>query len=160
MSIKSRIIVSLFILFVVSLKAQDRQFWDQAVGCRAALLGGIVVGGVNDYSATYYNPGALSFLSKKSMSVNFTMYGIKDFQFINGGGPGIDSRYTRVSLFPASLAGPLPFIGDSLNRFSYMIYANGYSYVRVSERYEGYADVIPTRPPSQPGFPDSFEVKI
>jgi hypothetical protein len=26
-----------------------------------------------------------------------------------------------------------------------MIYANGYSYVRVSERYEGYADVIPTR---------------
>jgi hypothetical protein len=103
------------------------------------------VAGVNDYSATYYHPGVLSFLSKKSMSTNFNMYGIKDFQFINGGGPGIDSRYTRVSLYPASLAGPLPFIGDSLNRFSYMIYANGYSYVRVSERYEGYADVIPTR---------------
>ena len=27
-----------------------------------------------------------------------------------------------------------------------MIYANGYSYVRVSERYEGYSDVIPERP--------------
>jgi hypothetical protein len=27
-----------------------------------------------------------------------------------------------------------------------MIYSTGYSYVRVSERYEGYADVIPTRP--------------
>jgi len=125
--------------------AQDRQFWDQAVGSRTALLGGIAVAGVNDYSATYYNPGVLSFLSKKSMSTNFNMYGIKDFQFINGGGPGIDSRYTRVSLYPASLAGPLPFLGDSLNRFSYMIYANGYSYVRVSERYEGYADVIPAR---------------
>jgi len=83
------------------------------------------------------------------------MYGIKDFSFINGGGPGIDSRYTRVSLYPASLAGPLPFIGDSLNRFSYMIYANGYSYVRVSERYEGYADVIPTR--LQPGLANGFE---
>jgi hypothetical protein len=85
------------------------------------------------------------------------MYGIKDFQFVDGGGPDIDSRYTRVSLYPASLAGPLPFLGDSLNRFSYMIYANGYSYVRVSERYEGYADVIPTRPPSQPGLSNSFE---
>lgn len=94
---KSRIIFSFFIFFVISLNAQDRQFWDQAVGSRAALLGGIVVAGVNDYSATYYNPGSLSFLSKKSMSVNFNMYGIKDFQFINGGGPGIDSRYTRVS---------------------------------------------------------------
>jgi len=60
-------------------------------------------------------------------------------------------------LYPASLAGPLPFLGDSLNRFSYMIYSSGYSYVRVSERYEGYADVIPTRPPSQSGLGNAFE---
>ncbi|MFI5237343.1 MAG: hypothetical protein ACHQLA_05345 [Ignavibacteriales bacterium] len=154
---KLKIIFSLLLISVVAIKSQDRQFWDQAVGSKAALLGGIIIGGVDDYSATFYNPGALSFLNKKSMSVNFNMYGIKDFQFINGGGPGIDSRYTRVSLYPASLAGPLPFLGDSLNRFSYMIYANGYSYVRVSERYEGAADVIPTRPPSQPGTPNTFE---
>jgi hypothetical protein len=38
-----------------------------------------------------------------------------------------------------------------------MIYSNGYSYVRVSERYEGYEDVIPTRPPSFPGLENSFE---
>ena len=145
---KIRITILFIFLTLCQLNAQDRQFWDQAVGGRTALLGGIAVGGVRDYSATFYNPGALSFLSKKSMSVNFNMYGIKDFSFINGGGPDIDSRYTRVSLYPASLAGPLPFLGDSLNRFSYMIYSNGYSYVRVSERYEGYADVIPTRPHS------------
>ncbi|RPI74040.1 MAG: hypothetical protein EHM47_04670, partial [Ignavibacteriales bacterium] len=149
-----KIITLLFILSLFSY-AQDRHYWDQAVGGKTALLGGIAVGGVRDYSATFYNPGALSFLDKKSMSVNFNMYGIKDFSFINGGGPGIDSRYTRVSLYPASLAGPLPFIGDSLNRFSYMIYANGYSYVRVSERYEGYSDVIPTR--IQPGLVNNFE---
>jgi hypothetical protein len=142
---KTKIIIGLFLLLFVPLKAQDRQYWDQAVGSRAALLGGIAVGGVDDYSATFYNPGALSFLTKKSMNFNLNTYGIKDFSFINGGGPGIDSRYTRVSLYPASLAGPLPFLGDSLERFSYMIYSTGYSYVRISERYEGYADVIPTR---------------
>ena len=119
---KTKILISFLILFVISLEAQDRQYWDQAVGGgKTALLGGIAVGGVSDYSATFYNPGALSFLSKKSMSFNFNTYGIKDFSFINGGGPGIDSRYTRVSLYPASLAGPLPFFGDSTNRFSYMI---------------------------------------
>jgi hypothetical protein len=154
---KTRFTFLFIVITLCQLNAQDRQFWDQAVGGRTALLGGIVVGGVRDYSATFYNPGALSFLSKNSMSVNFNMYGIKDFLFVDGGGPDIDSRYTRVSLYPASLAGPLPFLGDSLNRFSYMIYANGYSYVRVSERYEGYADVIPTRPPSQPGFGNGFE---
>jgi hypothetical protein len=154
---KAKAIIGFLILLVVPLKAQDRQFWDQAVGGRTALLGGIAVAGVRDYSATFYNPGALGFVSKRSMSVNFNMYGVKDLSFINGGGPGIDSRYTRVSLYPASLAGPLPFLGDSLNRFSYMISSTGYSYVRVSERYEGYADVIPTRPPSQPGFGNVFQ---
>ena len=154
---KQTITILLISLSFYSLIAQDRHYWDQAVGGKTALLGGIAVGGVRDYSATFYNPGALGFVSKNSMNFNFNMYGIKDFSFINGGGPGIDSRYTRVSLYPASLAGPLPFLGDSLNRFSYMIYANGYSYVRVSERYEGYSDVIPTRPPSQPGLPNGFE---
>ncbi len=153
---KTTVLVVLLLLSTFPLRAQDRQFWDQAVGARTGLLGGIAVGGVRDYGATFYNPGALSFVSKKAMNFNFNMYGIKDFSFINGGGPGIDSRYTRVSLYPASLAGPLSFLGDSLNRFSYMIYANGYSYVRISERYEGYADVIPARPPSAPGARNNF----
>jgi hypothetical protein len=38
-----------------------------------------------------------------------------------------------------------------------MIYANGYSYLRISERFEGYADVIPSRPPLQPGLGNAFE---
>ena len=135
---KAKLIIGFLFLLIITIKAQDRQYWDQAIGNRAALLGGVAVGGVNDYSATFYNPGALSFLTKKSMSFSVNTYGIKDFSFINGGGPGIDSRYTRVSLYPASLAGPIPFIGDSLERFSYMIYSTGYSYVRISERYEGY----------------------
>jgi len=152
-----RLSIFFLALLVIPLKAQDRQYWDQAVGGRTALLGGVAVGGVRDYSATYYNPGALGFINKKAMNFNFNMYGIKDFQFINGGGPGIDSRYTRVSLYPASLAGSLPFLSDSLSRLSYMIYSSGYSYLRISERFEGYVDVIPTRPPAVPGLDETFK---
>ena len=122
--------ISLLITFAITNQAQDRHYWDQAVGGKTALLGGIAVGGVRDYSATFYNPGALGFISKNSMNFNLNMYGIKDFTFLDGGGPDIDSRYTRVSLYPASLAGSLSFIGDSTNRFSYMIYSTGYSYVQ------------------------------
>jgi hypothetical protein len=38
-----------------------------------------------------------------------------------------------------------------------MIYANGYSYVRSSERFEGYTDVIPSRPPLPGGSRNAFE---
>ena len=154
---KTNLIICLLILLFVSSRAQDRHYWDQIAGGRTALLGGIAVAGVRDYSATFYNPGALGFLSKNSMNFNLNMYGIKNTSFEDGGGPDIDSRYTRVSLYPASLAGGIPILSDSLNRFSFMIYSTGYSYVRISERYEGYADVIPTRPPSQPGFGNAFE---
>jgi len=152
---RSLIFVFIF-LFAVNLKAQDRHYWDQVFGGKSALLGGIVVGSVRDYSATFYNPGAMGFLDKNSLSVNFNMYGIKDFSFEHGGGQNINSRYTRVSLYPASLAGSIPFLGDSNNRFSYMIYGNGYSYVRVSERYEGFYDAVDERPPSTPGRPPMF----
>ena len=84
---KTKLIISLIILLVVSLEAQDRHFWDQAVGGRTALLGGIAVGGVRDYSATFYNPGALSFLSKNGMNFNFNAYGIKDFRSLMVGDP-------------------------------------------------------------------------
>lgn len=149
--------IILFILLFYSIQAQDRHYWDQVVGGRSSLLGGIAVGGVSDYSATFYNPGALVFLNKKKLNFSFNMYGLKDFKFENGAGPGISPRYTRVSLFPSSLAGGIPFFGDSLNRFSYMIYGNSYSYLRVSERYEGYDDIIPTRPSSKAIFNNAFE---
>jgi hypothetical protein len=154
---KTKITLLFIILALYQLTAQDRQFWDQAVGGRTALLGGIAVGGVRDYSAAFYNPGALIFLTQNKLNFSFNMYGIKDFKFNDGGGPGINSRYTRVSLYPSSLAGSLPFLGDSLNRFAYMIYANGYSFLRISERFEGYEDVIPARPPSQPGLGNEYE---
>jgi hypothetical protein len=70
---KTKIIFYFLILLVISVEGQDRHYWDQAVGGKTALLGGIAVGGVRDYSATFYNPGALGFVSKNSMNFNFNM---------------------------------------------------------------------------------------
>lgn len=40
--------------------AQDSHFWSHQYGARSTLLGGAVIAGVNDASATFYNPGALA----------------------------------------------------------------------------------------------------
>ena len=69
----NKLMIPILLLIGFSLSAQDRQFWDQAVGGRTALLGGVAVGGVRDYSATFYNPGALGFLSANKLSVSFNM---------------------------------------------------------------------------------------
>ena len=38
--------------------AQDTQYWSDAFGMQARLLGGVVIGSDEDVSAVYYNPGA------------------------------------------------------------------------------------------------------
>ena len=40
-------------------QAQDSHYWSIQYGPVGQLVGGQVIGGVNDLSATYYNPGAL-----------------------------------------------------------------------------------------------------
>jgi len=44
---------------VPRVQAQDSHYWSIQYGPVGQLVGGQVIGGVNDLSATYYNPGAL-----------------------------------------------------------------------------------------------------
>lgn len=47
-------------IFYVSVIAQDAHYWTQTYGTRSTLLGGAVIGSVDDLGATFYNPGKLS----------------------------------------------------------------------------------------------------
>ena len=54
----------IFIIIVLSntikIYAQDVHYWAQTYGTESTLLGGAVIGSVNDLGATFYNPGKLS----------------------------------------------------------------------------------------------------
>jgi len=47
-------------IFLISVIAQDAHYWNQTYGTRSTLLGGAVIGSVDDLGATFYNPGQLS----------------------------------------------------------------------------------------------------
>jgi hypothetical protein len=59
-----QLFVTLFVVFIVmlsiSVSAQDAHYWNQTYGTRSTLLGGAVIGSVDDLGATFYNPGQLS----------------------------------------------------------------------------------------------------
>ena len=46
--------------------AQDSQYWSIQYGPVGQLVGGQVIGGVPDRSATFYNPGALALRNETS----------------------------------------------------------------------------------------------
>jgi len=67
----------LILFFLVSgsaIQAQDTHYNTFQFGARSALLGGAVIGSVNDNTAVFYNPGALGFIDTGALSINATAY--------------------------------------------------------------------------------------
>jgi hypothetical protein len=57
---KYQVFLLLLIIITVNLSAQDVHYWSETYGTESTLLGGSVIGSVNDLGATYYNPGKLA----------------------------------------------------------------------------------------------------
>jgi hypothetical protein len=89
--------------------AQDSQYWSIQYGPVGQLVGGQVIGGVPDSSATFYNPGALALRSKSSylLSTESAQWEGVSTQ----AQPGLQILDTSSSAFgsaPSLLAGTLP----------------------------------------------------
>ena len=65
-----RLITPLSLIIILNLSisvfAQDAHYWNQTYGTRSTLLGGAVIGSVDDLGATFYNPGQLSLVKDPS----------------------------------------------------------------------------------------------
>jgi hypothetical protein len=68
----------LILCLSISVSAQDAHYWTQTYGTRSTLLGGAVIGSVDDLGATFYNPGNLSLIDDP----NF-LFSARVFEFKN-----------------------------------------------------------------------------
>jgi hypothetical protein len=92
--------------------AQDAHYWTQQYGPRAGLLGGAIIGSAEDYSAAFYNPGALAFVDRPTLAVSAQVFERETLTLEEGGGPGVDLGTSRSGLQPSLIAGRLPFGGE------------------------------------------------
>ena len=89
--------------------AQDSQYWSIQYGPVGQLVGGQVIGGVPDLSATYYNPGALALRNESSYLLSTESVQLESVS--THGQPGLAIFDTSSSTFgaaPSLLAGALP----------------------------------------------------
>ena len=95
-------------LFACALSAQDNHYWTHQFGTRAALMGGAVIGGVNDTSAVYYNPGRLGWISNDSLKVSADGYQLATLTIKDGAGKGQDLTSTQGDIVPLAASGVQP----------------------------------------------------
>ncbi len=95
----------LLVLVVSPINAQERNSWNIMGGSRSALMGGIVIGGVRDNSASFYNPGALGFINTSSHSISSDIYGYTQFRIEDGSGTGLNLVSNEFKTLPLMASG-------------------------------------------------------
>jgi len=95
----------LFILILfASVYPQDSHYWNLQYGTKSTLLGGTVIGSVTDLSATYYNPGVVSFFDDPKLILSAKVYQYELVTVINGAGNNKDLDYSSISPSPTFVA--------------------------------------------------------
>ncbi len=137
----------LLVLVVSPINAQERNSWNIMGGSRSALMGGIVIGGVRDNSASFYNPGALGFINTSSHSISSDIYGYTQFRIEDGSGTGLNLVSNEFKTLPLMASGivSLDFLIKDL-KIGYVLLTRNSSTLNFTSRVEKYQDIIPENP--------------
>ena len=96
-------------------RAQDTQYWSDAYGTQARLMGGIVIGGDADISAVYYNPGAIALADSLQLliSLNALRYASLGYSIPNVQNVPSSTGWSALSNM---FAGTIPIGGKDSNK--------------------------------------------
>lgn len=114
--------------------AQSAHYWSNPFGNRARLLGGAVVGSVDDLSAVYYNPGALALMDEPQFLLSGNVYQYTNLRVEDGLGEGQDLGSSRLVGVAPLFAGRvrLDFLGK--HRLAYAFLTRQSVDLRLDER--------------------------
>ena len=82
--------------------AQDAHYWTLQYGPRSSLLGGAVIGSVDDVSGTFYNPGAVSQAEDLAFAVSTDVFEYSGVRLEDG------SNMAKISRDVLDLVGQAP----------------------------------------------------
>jgi len=108
--------------------AQDAHLWTFQYGPRSSLLGGAVIGSVDDVSGTFYNPGAVAQATDLAFAVSTNVFEYEIVRLEDGGGEGVDLGTAKSGLRPSLVAGTITrklFDGDGILAYSALTRSQG-----------------------------------
>lgn len=128
------------------LAAQDSHYWTYQFGDRATLLGGMVVGGVVDLSAVYYNPGALSLLEDPGVFAATKTFEMARIGVLAEPGQELELGEDRLGVAPSFFAGLVPFGFLGRHRLGYSLFTRQQFRARINGTQIGREDLVPSLP--------------
>ena len=107
--------------------AQGSHYWTNQYGNRSMLLSGVVVGGVQDLGAVYYNPGRLAQIENPAFILTAKAYQWDKLSIKDALGEGVDLRDSNWGGAPSLVAGTfkVPFLEGHSFAYSFLTRNSG-----------------------------------
>ncbi len=119
--------------------AQDAHYWTYGYGPIGQLTEGALVGGVEDLSAVYYNPGALALVEEPRFVFGLTSIELAKIKAPDAAGQNLDFDSFIFDIVPAVVAGHIGENRGQANHFAFAFLSRhdtdwdlGYSNAQVS----------------------------
>jgi hypothetical protein len=103
--------------------AQDSHYWTYGYGPVGQLTEGTIVGGVDDLSAVFYNPGAIALIEKPRLALTMTSIELASLKAPDAAGPQLDFSSTIFDTVPAMIAGRLARREGKADQFAFAFLA-------------------------------------
>ena len=99
---------------------QDSHYWTFQYGPKAGLLGGAVIGSVNDIGASFYNPGGLALADSLGFAFGLDVFQVESLRLEDAAGEGVDLSDATSGFVPSIVAGTITtkFLGDNILTYS------------------------------------------
>lgn len=120
---KSRFLFICVAMLALSMSgfSQDTHYWNLQYGTRSTLLGGAVIGSVEDLGATFYNPGFLGLTPNPEFLLSARVYQLTLLNLKDGIAKGVDLNSSKLEPEPSLLAGSFNIPSLKGHRFGYSI---------------------------------------
>lgn len=123
--------------------AQDNHYNSQQFGARAGLLGGSVIGGLEDNSSMYYNPGAMVFAESNNLTIHTNIHSVEYVLMKNGLGENVESFSLRYIPLPQEISAIVTGNPQKKLRIGYTILNKSVNNNDFSQRKNYFADLNP-----------------
>ena len=138
----SLIIAAAVLLCATAAFSQDAHYWNLQYGTKSTLLGGAVIGSVEDIGATYYNPGMLAFLERAEFILSAKVYEYRSLTLKGGAGDDLDLTSSKIQASPSMVAGSFTFDWLGEHKLAYSILTRQKADFEINARHVAEQDVL------------------
>lgn len=124
---KDKIVLLVMFTFIIMLLnktesySQPKYYWNENYGARSNLLGGQVIGSVENITAIYYNPGFLGLVKDAELIVGARMFEYIDYKVEFDELPATDLSSSKFTPSPGFIGGSFAIDSVKTHKFFYSI---------------------------------------